>query len=380
MGRPTCLPAAARFRHTEPGRTDAAGAARVTSAELWYGTSSAARVLSAVLAPLGWLYCGIAAVRAAGFRRGWLSSFDCGAPVLVVGNLSVGGTGKTPLVRWLMGHLADVGLRPGIASRGYAAAGSASAPVRRVPADGDPTIYGDEPVLLAAEGLAPVVVGRDRVAVARALVHEHGCNVVISDDGLQHYRLRRQCEILVVDGARGYGNGRCLPAGPLREPRGRAARSDLAIATGGGQPGLPTMLLEPGVAVSLGEPADCRPLGAFAGRRVTAVAGIGNPGRFFLMLTAHGLEVDARPYPDHHRFSLADLGTWGNGPVLMTEKDAVKVRRLQPAAGRPWSALWVVPVAAVPGPEFVAALDRLLARRGILPGHTAATGGSDCGR
>ncbi len=348
----------------------------MTSTDLWYGTSSAARLLSAALAPLGWLYCGVAAVRAAGFRRGWLKSFDCGAPVLVVGNLTVGGTGKTPLVRWLAGHLTDLGLRPGIASRGFAAAGGARASVRWVPADGDPTSYGDEPVLLAADGLAPVVVGRDRVAVARALVREHGCDVVITDDGLQHYRLRRQCEILVVDGARGYGNGRCLPAGPLREPRGRAARADLVIATGGGQPGLPAMLLQPGAAVSLADPAECRPLGDFAGRRVTAVAGIGNPGRFFRMLAAHGLDVDPRPYPDHHRFSRADLATWGDGPVLMTEKDAVKVCRLQPRPpGRPRLALWYVPVVAVPAPEFVAALDRLLARCGILTGRVAAIGG-----
>ncbi|MCG6940068.1 MAG: tetraacyldisaccharide 4'-kinase [Thiohalocapsa sp.] len=346
----------------------------MTPTDLWYGSAPAARALAAVLAPLGWLYCGVAAARAAAYRRGWLASFDAGAPVLVVGNLSVGGTGKTPLVRWLAGHLADLGLRPGIASRGYAAADNVASDVRVVPVDADPAAYGDEPVLLAADGAAPVAVGRDRVAAARALVHGRGCNAVITDDGLQHYRLRRQCEILVVDGERGHGNGRCLPAGPLREPVGRADRVDLVIATGGGQPGLPAMTLEPRAAVSLSDPGDSRPLRAFAGRRITAVAGIGNPGRFFRMLAAHGIGVDARLYPDHHRFAGADIAAWGEGPVLMTEKDAVKVRRLPPA-GRLRPDLWYVPVMAVPAPGFVADLDRLLARRGILPTQPAGAGG-----
>ena len=338
----------------------------MTPAGLWYGTTPTARLLTAALAPLGWLYCAVAAARAAGYRRGLLASFDAGAPVIVVGNLSVGGTGKTPLVRWLAAHLVAQGLRPGIASRGHAAANAPKSGVRVLPVDGDPASYGDEPVLLAADGFAPVAVGRDRVAVARELVRAHGCNVVITDDGLQHYRLRRQCEILVVDGERGHGNGRCLPAGPLREPRGRAARADLAAATGGGQPGLPEMRLEPGDAVCMTRPAETRPLASFAGRRVTAVAGIGNPGRFFRMLAAHGIEPDPGPYPDHHRFSVADVEGWGDGPVLMTEKDAVKVRRLQQPPGRPWPELWVVPVVAVPAPDFVVALDRLLAERGML--------------
>jgi tetraacyldisaccharide 4'-kinase len=358
----------------EGGDNYPGGAARMTPAAIWYGTSLWARALAGALAPLGWAYCAIAAARAAGYRRGWLRSDDVGAPVLVVGNLSVGGTGKTPLVRWLAGHLSELGLRPGIASRGYAAADHARAGVRLVPVDGDPARYGDEPVLLAADGLAPVAVGRDRVAAARALAHEHGCNVVITDDGLQHYRLRRQCEILVVDGERGHGNGRCLPAGPLREPLARAARVDLAVATGGGQPGLPAMQLMPSGAVSLGQPADSRPLRDFTGPRVTAVAGIGNPGRFFRMLTAYGLEIEPRLYPDHYRFTAADIASWGLRPVLMTEKDAVKVRRLLPA-GRGGPECWMVPVTAEPAPGFIEALNRLLVGRGILPAVGAPRSG-----
>lgn len=338
---------------------------------IWYGGSRADRLIAALLTPLGWLYCGLAALRALAYRRGLLASFEAGAPVIVVGNLSVGGTGKTPLVRWLVAHLVALGLSPGIATRGYgAAAGAHAGDLHLVPRDADPALFGDEPVLLAADSRAPVAVGRDRVAAARALVRR-GCDVVVTDDGLQHYRLRRQCEILVVDGSRGHGNGRCLPAGPLREPLRRAARVDLAIATGGGQPGFAALALEPEAAISLTHPGRSRPLGDFAGERVTAVAGIGNPARFFRMLEAHGLTLDARAYPDHHGFTSEDIGAWGTAPVLMTEKDAVKCRRLRPRAGTQWPELWAVPVTAVPAPTFIAALDRLLAERGILAGGPA---------
>ena len=344
---------------------------RLSPAAIWYGDRRAGRLAAALLAPLGWLYCGLAALRALGYARGWIASFDAGAPVIVVGNLSIGGTGKTPLVCWLAAHLQALGLNPGIAARGYgAAAGAHAGGVRLVPPDADPALFGDEPVLLAADGRAPVAVGRDRVAAARALVGR-GCDVVVTDDGLQHYRLRRQCEILVVDGSRGHGNGRCLPAGPLREPMRRAARVDLAIATGGGQPGLPALALEPDAAVSLTDPSRSRPLGDFAGGRVTAVAGIGNPARFFRMLEAHGLTLDARAYPDHHGFTSEDMAAWGSAPVLMTEKDAVKCRRLRPLANTQWPELWAVAVTAVPAPAFVAALDRLLSERGILAGGPA---------
>ncbi len=337
-------------------------------AAVWYGAHPAARLVSALLAPLGWLYCGVATLRALAYRHHWLLSLDAGVPVIIVGNLSVGGTGKTPLVRWLVGHLITRGLRPGIAARGYGVGGAARAEgVRVVSPDGDPAVFGDEPVLLAADRRVPVAVGRDRVAVARALV-ERGCNVVVSDDGLQHYRLRRCCEILVMDGVRGHGNGRCLPAGPLREPVRRAARADLRIATGGGQRGVAALALLPSAAASLTAPVQTRPLADFTGQRITAVAGIGNPARFFHMLEQAGLDVDARAYPDHHAFTAADVQRWGAGPVLMTEKDAVKCRRLLPPPGSIWPPLWAVPVTAVPAAGFVTALDRLLAARGVLPG------------
>jgi tetraacyldisaccharide 4'-kinase len=317
---------------------------QLTPDRLWYE----GHPLGLLLAPLGWLYCAVARLRALAYRRGWLDSVPVGVPVIVVGNLTVGGTGKTPLVIWLCDYLRRRGHRPGIASRGYG--GSAAAQPTRVSADADPARVGDEPLLLVRRCRCPVVVGRDRVAAARRLVDELGCDLVISDDGLQHYRLRRDLEILVVDGDRRFGNGRCLPAGPLREPVARARRADLVILNGDGDGDGPRMRLTPGAAVSLAEPEVTRGLLDFCGSRVTAVAGIGHPQRFFAMLRRIGLDIDARPYPDHHRFSAADVAAWPPGPVLMTEKDAVKCIGLTGADA------WYVPVDARPDAGFVTAL------------------------
>ncbi len=314
---------------------------------LWYRPG---HPLAWLLAPLGWLYCGIAVLRALAYRRGWLASYAVGAPVLLVGNLTVGGTGKTPLVLWLTARLRQQGWSPGVATRGYG--GARSAGPRPVPPRGDPASFGDEPVLLARRAGCPVVAGRDRVAVARALV-DQGCDVIVSDDGLQHYRLQRDLEILLIDGSRGYGNGRCLPAGPLREPPGRERRADLILVNGdGARDNLPRMTLVPGDAVNLADPLQRRPLRGFLGEEVTAVAGIGNPRRFFAMLRAAGLALSARPYPDHYRFRRSDLAGWPSGPILMTEKDAVKCA---PLAGPGY---WFVPVDAHPDEAFVTALDR----------------------
>lgn len=321
--------------------------------------------LGIALAPLGWLYCAVAQSRRWAYQWGWLTSYPAPVPVIVVGNLTVGGTGKTPFVLWLVEHLHARGHRPGIALRGYRgqrvdlAQDDEDSPTptqrpRRVLADSDPRRVGDEAVLLAQRASCPVMVGSDRVAVATALATGHGCDLVVTDDGLQHYRLQRDLEILVVDAARRFGNRRCLPAGPLREPLGRQRRVDLIIANGAGALDAFRMQMEPGDAVSLCEPGCHCPLSAFAGESLTAVAGIGNPQRFFAMLRGLGLAIAARPYPDHHGFSVADLESWPAGPVLMTEKDAVKCR----AFGGPTH--WYVPVTAVPEPRFVSALDERL--------------------
>ena len=328
-------------------------------ADLWYGRAPLGRIQSALLAPLGWLFCGVAVLRALAYRRGWFVSEAVGVPVIMVGNLTVGGTGKTPLALWLVRHLRQRGLRPGIAMRGYGS--NAGGAPRLVPADGDPFTLGDEPVLLAARGGCPVVVSADRVAAARLLATRHRCDVVVCDDGLQHYRLRRDCEILVVDGERRFGNGRCLPAGPLREPRRRVRQADLVIVNGDAVDDPFRFTLVPGQAVNLYDAARCQPLRDFAGARVTAVAGIGNPARFFAMLRHSGLDVEPHPYPDHHRYSATDLSCWPAGPVLMTEKDAVKCR----VVGQAGAEHWYVPVQAEPNPAFVVALERALAHIGI---------------
>jgi tetraacyldisaccharide 4'-kinase len=330
--------------------------------------------LGIVLAPLGWLYCAAARLRRWAFQNGWLRSSSAPVPVIVVGNLTVGGTGKTPLVLWLVAHLQARGCRPGIALRGYGAAASALAhgahagraghPERTetVQPDADPRRVGDEALMLAQRAGCPVMVGRDRLAVATALATECGCDLVVSDDGLQHYRLQRQLEILVVDAERRFGSRRCLPAGPLREPVARQREVDLVIENGVGRrsgvsrPDAFRMRLEPGDAVSLRDPQRRRPLRAFADEPLWAVAGIGHPQRFFSMLRSLGLRVSGQPYPDHHAFTAADVEHWPPGPVLMTEKDAVKCRAL---AG---PTHWFVPVTAVPDARFVRALDERLDR------------------
>ncbi|MEA1051041.1 tetraacyldisaccharide 4'-kinase [Lamprobacter modestohalophilus] len=316
--------------------------------------------LGILLAPLGWLYCGVAQWRRSLYQRGWLTSYSAPVPVIVVGNLTVGGTGKTPLVLWLAGYLAERGYRPGIALRGYGRkrfeADANREQPRQVPADGDASQFGDEALLLAQRAGCPVMVSRDRVAAAHDLAEQCGCDLVITDDGLQHDRLRRQLEILVVDGERGFGNRRCLPAGPLREPVGRRRQVDLVIENGGGSLDAFQMRLEPADAVNLVDPSRRRPLAAFAGQPVTAVAGIGNPQRFFAMLRGLGLTVVSLTYPDHYRYTADDLRNWPDGPVLMTEKDAVKCRTF---AG---PAHWSVPVTAVLEPRFISALDKALER------------------
>jgi tetraacyldisaccharide 4'-kinase len=285
---------------------------------IWYG----GHWLSQPLRPLGWLYGGIVRLRRTAYRRGWLASQRLPVPVIIVGNLTVGGTGKTPLVLWLAAFLRRRGLNPGIVIRGYG--GTATDWPRVVPTNGDPFELGDEAVLLARRSTAAVAAGPDRVAAARLLLQRNGCDIIVADDGLQHYRLQRDLEILVVDASRGLGNGRCLPAGPLREPRSRLREVDLKVCNGGPCPGGEEMSLVPRDLVNLRDPTRTRDLASLNRKRVTAVAGIGNPQRFFALLRRHGLHLEERPYRDHHRFSRDDVAEWLPGPVVMTEKDAVK--------------------------------------------------------
>ena len=285
--------------------------------------------------PLAALYGGATRLRRGLFRIGGLRSVRLPAPVVVIGNLSVGGTGKTPLTIAVAAALRARGYRPGVVSRGYGGSQREALLLGEAP---DPAQVGDEPCLIRASGV-PVAVGRDRPAAAQLLL-DAGCDVLIADDGLQHYRLARDVEICVIDGVRRFGNRRLLPAGPLREPLSRLQRVDLRVCNGGvAEAGEYPMQLRGGDAIALDD-GRLQALASFGGRRVHAVAAIGNPQRFFDSLRAAGVEVIEHAFADHHGFVPADLDFADGLPLLMTDKDAVKCRRF----ARPqW---WRVPVQA----------------------------------
>jgi tetraacyldisaccharide 4'-kinase len=272
-----------------------------------------------------------------------LRRYRAGVPVIVVGNLVAGGSGKTPLVLWIAELLARSGRRPGIVSRGW---GGAAREPREASIASDPAEVGDEPIVLARRSGCPVWVAAERIAACRALRVQHPeCDVIVADDALQHYALARDIEICVVD-ERGFGNGMLLPAGPLREPVSRLASVDAVVAHGAaGVKGF-AMRLEGDRLVRLADAREVRAAAEFRRRRVHAVAGIGDPQRFFAHLRSLGLEVAPHPFPDHHPFVEADLDFGDDAPVVMTEKDAVKCKRFARAQH------WVLPVRAALDPAF----------------------------
>ncbi len=318
-----------------------------------------ARVLAAI-------YGAITAVRRTAYRRGWIRSRHPGVPVLVVGNIVAGGSGKTPLVIALVERLRAAGWKPGVASRGHGREDAATG--RWVEVGSTANEVGDEPLLIARRTAAKVRVDRDRVAAAKALAAA-GCDVVVCDDGLQHYQLARDIEIEVQDARRGYGNRRLLPAGPLREPVRRVGDCAFRILNLGVASADETqniagfgewpMSLRPLLARPLGG-GRAQPLSAFVGQRVHAVAGIGDPERFFAMLRAAGIGVVPHAFPDHHAYGPGDFSFGSPLPVLMTEKDAVKCTVFADAR------MHAVPVdAQLPEGFWVALLDRLPARNGV---------------
>ncbi|MBV5330831.1 tetraacyldisaccharide 4'-kinase, partial [bacterium] len=298
------------------------------------------------LLPFSWLFRLLVGFRGRLYRYGVLRSFALPVPVIVIGNLTVGGSGKTPLVLWLVERLCELGWRPGIISRGYA--GTAKG-VQAVTVDSACAVVGDEPLVLARRSALPVFIGRDRVAAGRALLDRHPeCNVVISDDGLQHYRLQRAVEIAVFD-ARGAGNGRLLPAGPLREPLQRLSAVTAVVWNAAPEAqarcapvSLPefTMRLAGQRFIALSDAQRCCTADDLRGKTLHALAGIGDPARFFMQLESMGLDFEAHPFPDHHIYSAADLAFAHDGVLLMTEKDAVKCATLT------LSEAWVLPVDA----------------------------------
>ena len=295
---------------------------------IWYGPAW----LGLPLWPLSLVFRLLVSLRRGLYRSGILRSHRVPVPVVVVGNLTVGGTGKTPIALWLGRQLQRRGHQVGIVLRGYGARHS-GAP-RVVTAADDAVEVGDEALLHARGGPHVVVIGADRVAAARLAV-EQGARIVVCDDGLQHRRLARDYEIAVVDAARGLGNGHLLPAGPLREPRGRLERVDAIVVTDrGGEPGAISKVQPTGPLVAVARfrtgdavnllTAERRPLAGFRDSPVHAVAGIGHPQAFFTALRAAGIEITAHALPDHARLDAAALPFPTGTTVLMTEKDAVK--------------------------------------------------------
>jgi len=295
---------------------------------LWYGRSYFYRILL----PLSWLFCAVVIVRRAAYRAGLLSGGALDCPVIVVGNLVVGGTGKTPLVIALAKHLHQAGLRVGLLCRGYR--GRARDWPQWVSADSDPDRVGDEAVLLAQKTGLPVVAGPQRLLAGRALLAQTGCDVLVCDDGLQHYALQRDVEIVVIDPGYGLGNGACLPAGPLREPRSRLQQVDVVLSLGQDCPeASAVMRIATAACRRLDDPGEPCKLAAFAGQSVHAVAGIAHPQRFFQQLRNAGIQVEEHAFDDHHRYVAGDLAFDDARPVLMTEKDAVKCRSILRANG-----------------------------------------------
>ena len=280
---------------------------------VWYGNDRFGKYL---LLPLTGVFCVLAALNRWRHKR---QQVKHPVPVVVVGNISVGGTGKTPLVIWLVERLREAGFKPGVVSRGYKK---------------DADSLGDEPLLIIQRTNVPLAIGKDRNQAITTLLHEHACDIIIADDGLQHYRMGRDVEICVVDGQRRFGNGFCLPSGPLREPVSRLASCDFVVTNG------ENMTMHGDTLVNLA--TDSRqPLQALSGQTVHVVTGIGNPQRFINTLEQAGLQVLAHLYPDHHAFTGAEIRFDDALPILMTEKDAVKCRQYAVQN------VWYLPIEAV---------------------------------
>jgi len=283
-----------------------------------------------LLAPLSALYRIIIFIRKKAYELGFFKQFHAGVPTIIVGNISVGGTGKTPFVIWLAKQLQAAGYSPGIISRGYG--GTSNTAPQCVSQDSDPAVCGDEPIIIAKQASCPVVVSADRQTSVKLLLSQNNCDVIIADDGLQHYRLQRDIEIVIVDASRQFGNGYCLPAGPLREPVSRLNQVDYTVFNGDSN--MPySMQLKHKTAINLYSQQQ-RTVGTFSDTTVHAVAGIGNPQRFFKQLKQHDIQLVEHEFADHHPYTETDLAFDDQHPILMTEKDAVKCQTF--ADARMW--------------------------------------------
>jgi len=333
----------------------------------WYGSRPIGLFI-----PLAGLFAVLTAVRRWCYRYGIFYVVELPVPVIVVGNITVGGTGKTPFVIWLTLSLQKQGFRPGIIARGYG--GRSKHWPLLVRSETDPVMAGDEAVLLATRTQVPVCAGPDRVQAAHYLLQQTTVNVIVSDDGLQHYRLGRDLSVIMLDGRRYLGNGWRLPAGPLRESAARLEEADIVIC----KTDTTTDTVSPERALAMHMPLQDaisitdglrRPLAEFSSRPVHALAGIGHPQQFFDTLGRHGLHVDGRAFPDHAELSQADLTFSDDAPVLMTEKDAIKCR------GMHLLHHWYVPVTAEFNEQDAAhilnTIRRMLMAKGVLPANSS---------
>lgn len=287
--------------------------------KIWYRQNN---IIPLILWPFSLLYRFIISIRHLFYCYGIFKSYRAGAPVIVVGNITVGGTGKTPLVITLIDLLKKQGLRPGVATRGYR--GKSQTWPLVVTAQSDPYLAGDEPVLLAIHTGVPVIAGANRAMSSEKLIRDFQCNVIVSDDGLQHYALHRDMEIVVLDGSRHFGNGFCLPAGPLREPIKRLKTVDLVIVNGDALAHEYGMQFKWINLVNIRDHHQTKSFSECTDKKIIAITGIGNPDRFFNQLCATGLSFSTRVFPDHHFFKSIDFEGITDEMVIMTEKDAIK--------------------------------------------------------
>lgn len=318
----------------------------------WYQKN----VLAWLLLPLSWLFCAVAITRRKFYKSGIKKSFSAEVPLVVIGNIVVGGSGKTPLLIAISEYLKEKGFNPGVVSRGY---GGTASGLKQVE-EGDPaSLVGDEPLMIHQRADVPVVIGADRVAAVSRLLAQNQCDIILSDDGLQHYRMHRDLEIAVVDAGRKFGNGFCLPAGPLREPVSRLGDVDIVVyntagtGSSAGDTGACSYALKIVDLCHLSKGEQSK-LHSFTGKTVHAVAGIGNPSRFFSDLRNSGVDVVEHAFSDHHVYTQDDFSGWDTDCIIMTEKDAVKCRVLSlPDA-------WIMRVRADMSDALVSQLDSKL--------------------
>ncbi len=304
-----------------------------------------------LLLPLSLIFGVVLSIRKLLYSSGIFKTKVASVPVIVVGNFTTGGTGKTPFVIWLVEFLKTKGLNPGVISRGYGV--NSRSKVQQVCADSEPGSVGDEPVLIARRTGVPVAVSADKYQGAMLLIENEQCDVLICDDGLQHLSLGRDLEIAIIDGDRKFGNKYLLPAGPLREPLSRMSSVDIIISKGTALDNAWQMNYEYGDPVSLLDDKNTMQIESLKDRQIHVVSGIANPGRLHEYLKNMGIRFECHIFPDHFDFSSHDLNFADNLPIVMTEKDAVKcIKFANPN-------MWYLPIQAVFNDVFIHTIDAL---------------------